>query len=100
MCIRDRIWAAVRFGPFSTCILLSVLSSLATFGASIGRGPFPLIPSVNSVISIQLLLFVLSVPFLFLSVLMQQQSWTESALRDSEQRFRSLVDTVPVLVWI
>jgi PAS domain S-box-containing protein len=94
------IWAAVRFGPFSTCILLSVLSSLATFGASIGRGPFPLIPSVNSVISIQLLLFVLSVPFLFLSVLMQQQSWTESALRDSEQRFRSLVDTVPVLVWI
>jgi PAS domain S-box-containing protein len=94
------IWAAVRFGPFSTCILLSVLSALATYGASIGRGPFPLNPSINSVISIQLLLFVLSVPFLLLSVLMQQQSWTDSALRDSEQRFRSLVDTIPVLVWM
>jgi len=94
------IWAAVRFGPFSTCILLSVLSALATFGASTGRGPFALNPSINSVISIQLLLLVLSVPFLFLSVLMQQQSWTDSALRDSEQRFRSLVDTIPVLVWM
>jgi PAS domain S-box-containing protein len=94
------LWAAVRFGPFSTCIVLSAMSTLATFGASAGRGPFALDPSASVVYSIQLFLLVLSVPFLFLSVLMQQQRWTESVLRESEHRFRSLVDTAPVLVWI
>jgi PAS domain S-box-containing protein len=37
---------------------------------------------------------------MFLSVLTAQQRRTESWLRESEQRFRSLVDAMPVMVWM
>jgi PAS domain S-box-containing protein len=54
----------------------------------------------ESLLSIQLFLFFVSIPFMFLSVLIAQQRRTDMALRESEERFRSLVDAGPVMVWM
>src|SRR5262245_365870 len=45
-------WAAVRFGPLGTSVVLSVLSIVATFGAFAGRGPFASSSSESVVFSI------------------------------------------------
>src|SRR4030095_15425604 len=82
------IWAAVRLGPMGTCLILAIISALATVGASKGLGPFSSHAPRTSNLSIQLFLIVPSVSFLLLSVLRQQQRVTDSALRESERRFR------------
>jgi PAS domain S-box-containing protein len=94
------LWAAMRFGPLGTSVVLSVISIWATFGALAGRGPFASTSSESLVLSIQLFLLVPTLPFLFLSVMKEQQDRTAAALRESEQRFRSLVDTAPIMVWM
>jgi PAS domain S-box-containing protein len=94
------IWAAVRFGPLGTSSALFVVSMMVTFGGVYGRGPFAATASDAVVLSVQLFLLVPSIAILFLAVLGQQQRQTHSALRESELRFRSLVDTAPVMVWM
>jgi len=94
------LWAAVRFGPLGASSVLSFISVLAMYGALNGRRPFSSASSESIVLSIQVFLFVPSIPFLLLSVLTQQQRKTDTALRESEHRFRSLVDTAPVMVWM
>ena len=94
------LWAAVRLGPMGTCLILTIISALATVGAAKGIGPFSSHAARTSVLAIQLFLIVPSVSFLLLSVLRQQQRVSDSALRESERRFRSLVDTAPVMVWM
>jgi PAS domain S-box-containing protein len=94
------IWAALRFNPLATSASLFVMNAMATFGALAGTGPFAATDSEFEVRSIQLFLLLPSIGIMFLSVLRQQQYQTHSALRESEQRFRLLVDTAPVMVWM
>ena len=94
------IWAAVRFGPLATSTALFVMSTMATLGALAGIGPFASTSSESFVLAIQLFLFVPSTALMFLAVLRHQQHQTHSALRESEQRFRVVVDTAPVMVWM
>ncbi|HEX5000122.1 MAG TPA: PAS domain S-box protein, partial [Terriglobia bacterium] len=56
-------------------------------------------PSASQ-LAIQLFLFFVSVPFMFLAVLVNYQRKTEKSLRESEERFRSMMDTAPVMIWL
>jgi len=94
------IWVAVRFGPLATSATLFVLSTMATLGALTGTGPFASTSTESVVLLVQLFLLVPAITMMLLAILRQQQRQTHSALRESEQRFRLLVDTVPVMVWM
>jgi PAS domain S-box-containing protein len=55
---------------------------------------------MDSTLSIQLFMLVLAIPILSLSVLVEQQRGTEESLRESEERFRNMADTAPVMIWV
>ena len=91
------LWGAMRFGPMGASGSLLLMNVLSIFGTRPGRGPFYLQSHEASLLSIQLSLFFVSVPLMFVSVLTYQQ---RRKLRESEDRFRSLVDVAPVMLWM
>jgi PAS domain S-box-containing protein len=94
------LWSAVRFGPLGASWTLTLMGFLSIWGTSAGRGPFYTESAGDSMLSIQLFLFSVSCPFMFLSIISRQQHQTEVVLRESEGRFRSLADTAPVMIWV
>jgi PAS domain S-box-containing protein len=94
------LWAAVSFGPRGASSGLSLMTLVAIFATIAGGGSFETQSAGRILFSMQLFLFCISVPFMFLSVLSNQQRKTSKSLRESEQRFRSLVDAAPVMVWM
>jgi len=94
------LWAAVSFGARGASAGLSSMSLVAIFATIAGSGSFDAQSASRVLFSMQLFLFCVSVPFMFLSVLSNQQRKTSKSLRESEQRFRTLVDAAPVMVWM
>jgi PAS domain S-box-containing protein len=81
------LWAAVRLGPIGTSTSLLVLLLLAVWGAIHGSGPFVTGSPLDSTLSIQLFLIVLSIPLLFLAAVIEERERSKAALRSSEERF-------------
>jgi PAS domain S-box-containing protein len=91
------VWAAVRFGPAGASGALTILSLMSVSATTVGEwGP----GGMDLTLSIQLFMVVLAIPILSLSVLVGQQRRTEESLRESEQLFRNMADSAPVLIWI
>jgi PAS domain S-box-containing protein len=86
-----------RFGPVGAAGSLLLMSVLSIVGTRFGRGPFYLQSHEASLISMQVFLFFASVPFMFLSVITDQQ---RRKLTESEERLRSLIDVAPVMLWM
>ena len=84
------LWAAVRFGPFGAACSLSGISALSIYAIFHGQGPFGVIRSSSSVISLQLFLIVISFSLLALATVVRQQKAGEAALRASEKRLHLL----------
>jgi two-component system sensor histidine kinase UhpB len=75
------LWAAFRLGPLGASVALSVVSVLAVVGTLYGQGPLSEKAAASSSLEIQLFAFVLSMPFLFLSVLVAERRTAEERLR-------------------
>jgi PAS domain S-box-containing protein len=83
-----------RVGASATLLLMSALSILAT---RLVRGPFSLQSNEGILVSVEVSLFLASVPFMFLSVIAYQQ---RRRLKESEESFRAVVDVAPVMLWM
>lgn len=94
------LWAAVRFGPLGVNTSLLMVALLATSATVQGRGPFSTSGPVDTVLSVQLFLLVVSLPVMFLAAMIAERRARTNALRESEARFRSMADTAPVLIWM
>src|SRR5262249_25916498 len=71
---------------------------LAIWGTIHERGPFSALSPVDTVLSLQAFLILMSVPLMFLSAVMNERHKTAHALRESEERYRSVVETQTELV--
>ena len=93
------LWAALRFGPRATSASLLILIFVTIWGAAKGLGPFATLSPMQSVLSLQMFLLAISVPLIFLAAVIEERRKKEESLRESEERFRTMADTAPVLIW-
>ena len=94
------LWAAVRFGPAGMSGALLVTTVMAEWGVIHGLGPFSEMDPLLNAFSMQVFLFVLSVPLLFLTASIQERQNASMALNESEARFRIAADAAPVILWM
>ena len=93
------LWAAVRFGPAGASTSLLVVVVVSIWAATQGHGPFISRSPAENVLSLQLFLIAVSLPLIFLAVLVEERQGKEVALRDSEARYRALVMATANMVW-
>jgi PAS domain S-box-containing protein len=94
------LWASVRFGPRGASGAILVVSLMALGGAIEGHAPFLSSSPDHTILSLQMFLAVLSVPFLILSALVVER---ERAAREAElahKEMRSILDHTPALVYV
>ena len=90
-------WAAARFGPRETATLYFLIGLVAVAGTGFGRGPFGesyigFGGAYSNLAELYLFLLVLGTTSLIFSAGRQQLVASQRALRDSEEKYRLLVD--------
>jgi PAS domain S-box-containing protein len=92
------LWAAVRFGLGGAAAASLTMSVLSIEAAMQGRGPFvgPLPERV--VLSLEMFIITIALPVMLLAVLLQERARMEVARRESEQRYRDVVESQSELI--
>ncbi len=94
------LWAAVQFGSCGASTALGIVTFSAIWGATHGHGPFAGGSAEQNALAVQVFLIVLSVPLMFLAAVIEERAKGETELRESEERFRVVADSAPVLIWM
>jgi len=94
------VWAALRFGMAGASggILLTAL--IATQAALAGHGPFHGLTPYGTARELQNFFLLRSILASVLALATEQGRKAGNSLRESEQRFRKLAHTAPVMIWM
>jgi signal transduction histidine kinase len=79
------IWATLRTGPAGTSAALSVLSIFSILSSSLGKGIFFVSSPSHNLLSLHLFLLVVSVPLLFLAVVIEERQKIQEDLRRTQK---------------
>ncbi len=93
------LWAAVRFGPTGLLTSLLLVAFLSISGAVEGHGPFVTTMLVDNVLSLQLFLITISLPLMFLTVLIEERRKSTNVLRESEARINLAANAAHLGLW-
>lgn len=94
------LWSALRFGWLGISTSLIAVTSLSIWGAVDGRGPFSHLVPLTDPVPLQMFLVFASIPFMVLAVLTEEHEQFAHAVRESEERFRLVANTAPVMIWM
>ncbi len=94
------LWSALRFGWLGVSTSLIAVSSLSIWGAVHGRGPFSAMVPLTHPLPLQLFLVFASIPFMVLAALAEEREQAAHVVRESEERFRLVANTAPVMIWM
>jgi PAS domain S-box-containing protein len=94
------LWAALRFGWLGISTSLITLTSLSIWGAVHGRGPFSAMVPLTHPLPLQMFLVFASIPFMVLAALAEEHEQAAHVVRESEERFRLVANTAPVMIWM
>ena len=94
------VWAAVRFGMFGATGAVAALTFIAVAAATSGHGPFAGHSPSATAADLQQFLLLRATPLYIVAVLIEQTQRIGDSLRESEQRFRHMADSAPVLIWM
>src|SRR4029077_18289471 len=93
------LWSALRFGSLGVSTSLCVVTSLSIWGAVYGRGPFSRLVPLTDPLPLQMFLVFPSIPFMVLAALAEEHEQAAHVVRESEERFRLVANTAPVMIW-
>lgn len=93
-------WAAIRFGMGGASAVVAILTGLSVSAALRHQGPFFGKSPADTALILQEFLLFRSVPVYLVAILIQQKADAEHSLRESEERFRVMANTAPVLIWM
>ena len=94
------LWAAVRLGPAGLSLSFVVFAFMAILNALAGHGPFVgQLPDEN-VFWLEIFLIVLYLPLLLLASLFEERREKVQALGETENRFRIIADSAPIMIWV
>jgi PAS domain S-box-containing protein len=94
------LWSALRFGWLGISTSLIAVTSLSIWGAVNGRGPFSNLVPLTDPLPLQMFLVFASIPFMVLAALAEEQEQAAHVVRESEDRFRLVANTAPVMIWM
>jgi len=94
------LWSALRFGWLGVSSSLIAVTSLSIWGAVHGRGPFSAMVPLTDPLPLQTFLIFISIPFMFLAALAEEREQAVHVVRESEERFRLVANTAPVMIWM
>jgi PAS domain S-box-containing protein len=94
------LWSALRFGWLGVSTSLVTVTSLSIWGAVHGRGPFSAMVPLTHPLPLQMFLVFASIPFMVLAALAEEHEQAAQVLRESEERFRLVANTAPVMIWM
>jgi PAS domain S-box-containing protein len=94
------LWSALRFGWLGVSTSLIVVTSLSIWGAVYGRGPFSHLVPLTDPLPLQMFLIFASTPFMLLAALSEEHQQAADVVRESEERFRLVANTAPVMIWM
>jgi PAS domain S-box-containing protein len=94
------LWAALRFGWLGVSTSLVAVTSLSIWGAVYGRGPFSHLVPLTDPLPLQMFLIFASIPFMILAALAEEHEQAAHVVRESEERFRLVANTAPVMIWM
>jgi PAS domain S-box-containing protein len=94
------LWSALRFGWLGISTSLIAVTSLSIWGAVAGRGPFSNLVPLTDPLPLQMFLVFASIPFMVLAALAEEHEQSADVVRESEERFRLVANTAPVMIWM
>lgn len=92
------LWATVRFGMRGVATSIFAVALLAIWSATHGRGPFLTSSPESNALSIQIFFVVLSALLIPLATTLAERKAVTDALRESQQRYREVVESQTDLV--
>jgi len=93
------LWSALRFGWLGVSTSLMVVTSLSIWRAVHGRGPFSDLVPLTDPLPLQMFLIFASISFMVLAALSEEHEQAAQVVRESEERFRLVTNTAPVMIW-
>ena len=94
------LWSALRFGWLGVSTSLVAVTFLSIWGAVEGRGPFSGLVPLTDPIPLQMFLIFTAMPFTVLAVVSDEREQGAQEVRESEERFRLVSNTAPVMIWM
>ncbi len=92
-------WAALRFGMVGASAAVAIATFFGVRSALSNSGPLYSEGAAGVALVLQNFLLLRAVPLYLVGASVDQRQAVESALRDSEARFRAMANTAPVFLW-
>ena len=93
-------WAALRFGMTGASGAIAVVTGFLVACALDGSGPFTGLTPSETAFALQNFVLLRAGPLQLVATLTEQRQSIERSLQESEERFRTMANSAPVLLWM